>query len=61
MFLSLYWIVTVKDVIHVKINNVNLLYLIIDKINGYIEQEKGSKYLMLFPTDQSKETLKRYE
>ena len=33
--------------IHKK-NSVNLLYLIINKINGYFEEINGNKYLMLF-------------
>ena len=44
-----------------KINNVNPLYLIIYKINGYIKESNGNKYLMLFPTDESKGTLEKYE
>ena len=34
------------------------LYLIINKINEYIEE---NKYLTLFPSDKSKNTLKTYE
>ena len=52
---------TVKDIRYVKLNSVNPLYLIIDKINGYTEESNGNKYLMLVPTDKSKDTLKRYE
>ena len=37
------------------------MYLIISKINEYIEQTNKSKYLTLVPTKQSKDTLKRYE
>ena len=44
-----------------KVNNVNPLYLIIDKINGYIEESNGNKYLTLVHTDKIKDTLKMYE
>ena len=45
----------------VKINNVNSLYLAIDKINGYIEKLNGNQYFLLGSTAESKDTLKRYE
>ena len=41
-----------------KINSVNPLYLIINKVNGYIEENNGNKYLMLVPTGKSKDILK---
>ena len=43
----------------VKINSVNPLYLIIDKIKGYIEENNGDKYLMLVPTDEKKRHTKK--
>ena len=33
------WYITMKDFDYVKINSVNPLYLIIDKVDGYIEQK----------------------
>ena len=39
--------VTFKDLEYVKINNGNLLYLIINKINRYFEKINGNKYLIL--------------
>ena len=50
-----------KDVSYVKINSANSLYLIIKKINGFIEENSGNKYLTLVPTDESKDTLKTQE
>ena len=47
--------VTVKNLSYVKINSVNPLYLIIDQIDGYIEEYNENKYLTLVPTDKSKE------
>ena len=42
---------------YVKINSVNPLYLISNKVNGYFEQINGNKYLMLVPTNESKEKI----
>ena len=52
---------TVKNLSYAKINSVNPLYLIINKINSYIEESNGNKYLTLVSTDKNKETLKKYE
>ena len=41
-------------------NVVNLLYFIIDKINGYIEENSGNKYFTLVAADKNKGTLKKY-
>ena len=43
------------------VNNVNPLYLIMNKINGYIEESNGNKYLTLVSTYESKDTWKKYE
>ena len=51
--------VTVKKLSYAKINNVSPLYLITNKINGYIEESNESKYLTLVPTeDEFKDTKK---
>ena len=57
--------ITMKDFDYVKINSVNSLHLIIDKIDGYIEcnsieEENGNKYLTLVSTDKNKEVLIKY-
>ena len=52
---------TVKDLRDIKINSVNPLYLIIYKVNGYIEEKKENEYFMLVPTDERKDTLKKHE
>ena len=49
----------VKNLTHVKINNVNYLYRIIDRINWYIEESNENTYLMLVFTDESKDSLKK--
>ena len=53
--------VKVKNLRYIKINSVNPLYLIIYKINGYIEKSNGNKYLKLVLTDEGKDILKKYE
>ena len=52
---------TIKDSKYVKINSVNPLYLIINKVNGYLEKINKNKYLALVPTYESKEIMKKYE
>ena len=44
-----------------KNNTVNPLYLIVNKINGYIEENNEDKYLTLVLTDGSKYILKSKE
>ena len=53
--------VIVKNLGWAKINSVNLLYLIINKTNGYIVESKGNKSFILIPADESKDTLKNYD
>ena len=52
---------TIKDSIYGKINNVNHLYFIINKMNGYFEEINVNKYLTLVPTNESKEKFNKYE
>ena len=52
---------TVKILSYVAINKVNPLYLIMNKINVYIEVNNGTKYLTLVSTDEIKGILKKYE
>ena len=42
--------VMVKDLKYVKINSVNLLYLVFSNMNGYFEEINKSKYLTLVLT-----------
>ena len=42
------------------IYSVNFLYLRIDHVNGYIEEEGVNKYLVFDSTDENKELLKKY-
>ena len=52
---------TIKDSQYIKVNSVNPLYLIFNKENGYFQETNTSKYLMLVPTNNSKEKTKKYE
>ena len=47
--------VTIKYCKYVKINGVNPSYLIFSKVNEWFEEISKIKYLMLIPTNQSKE------
>ena len=46
--------VRIKDLKYVKTNNVNSLYLIFNKVNGYFDKINGNKYLTLVPTSKTK-------
>ena len=45
---------TIKYSKYVKINTVNPLYLIFNKVNRYFEEINGNKYLTLVPNNESK-------
>ena len=44
-----------------EINSVNPLYLLIYKIDGFIEEKRGNKYLNIAFTDDNQEVLKKYK
>ena len=52
---------TIKDSKYVKINSGNPLYFIINKVSGYFKEIIRNKYLMLVPTNESKEIIKKYQ
>ena len=52
--------ITIKDLAYVNIHSVNPLYLIFDKVDGYIEESYGNKYLISASTGKSKELLTKY-
>ena len=52
--------ITLKHSNYVEINSVNPLYLIIDQLDGYIEEKNGNKDLTLVSTDKNKEVLIKY-
>ena len=49
---------TIKDSQYIKINSVIPLFLIFSKVNGYFEEIRGNKYLMLVPSNESKKKKK---
>ena len=49
--------VTIKYSKYVKINSVNPLYLIFNKVNGYFEKINGNTYLTLALTNENKEKI----
>ena len=48
---------TIKE--DLKTHGVNPLYLIFGTVNGYLKEINGNKYLMLVPTNESKEKIKK--
>ena len=55
---NIYYIGYVTKKPEYSINSVNLLYLIIGELDGFIEEKNGSKYLNIVLTDSNKEVLK---
>ena len=53
--------VTIKNSKYLKIDRVNPLYLIFSKVNGYFEEMNGNKYLLIVPTNESKEKILKNE
>ena len=43
-----------------KINSENPLYLMINRIDGFIEEKNGDKYLNIASTDRNSEVLRKY-
>ena len=44
-----------------KINSVNLLYLLVRRIDGFIEEKRENKYLNIAFTESNNEVLKKHE
>ena len=59
--IDIYYIryITMKDSDYVKIKSTNPLYLIINKVNGHLEEKNENTYLILDFTDKNKEVLKK--
>ena len=60
--IDIYYIgyITMKDSDNVKVNSVNPLYLIIVKVDGYIEEKNGNKYLTLVSANKNEEVVIKY-
>ena len=57
---NIYYIGYVTKKPEYSINSVNLLYLIIGELDGFIEEKNGNKYLNIVLTDSNKEVLRKY-
>ena len=55
--MDIYYIGYVTEKEEYKINSVNPLYLLIYKIDGFIEEKRGNKYLNIAFTDNNDEVL----
>ena len=55
--MDIYYIGYVTEKEEYKINSVNPLYLLICKIDGFIEEKRGNKYLNIAFTDNNDEVL----
>ena len=51
--------VSIKHSKYVKINSLNPLYLMLNKMNEYFEEINENKYLKLVLTDENKEKIKK--
>ena len=58
--IAIYYIGYVTKNEEYKINTVNPLYLLVHRIDGFIEEKEGSKYLNIASTDRNSEVLKNY-
>ena len=58
--INIYYIGYVPKKEEYKINSVKTLYLLIYKIDGFIEEKGGNKYLNIAITDNNDEVLKTY-
>ena len=58
--IAIYYIGYVTKEDDYKINSVNPLYLLVDEIDGFIEEKEGNKYLNIAFTDSNSEVLKKY-
>ena len=54
----MHWVCHKK--VEYKINSVNPLYLLVHRIDGFVEENEGSKYLNIASTGRNSEILKKY-
>ena len=58
--INIYFIGYVTKKPEYNIDSVNPLYLVIKKLNGFIEEKEGSKYLSIALTDSNNDVLIKY-
>ena len=59
--INIYYIGYVTKKEEYKINNVNPLYLLIYKIDGFIEEKGGNEYINIAFTDNNDKVLEKYK
>ena len=59
--IDIYYIGYVTKKEEYKINSVNPLYLLIYKIDGFIEEKRGNKYLSIAFTNNNDEVLQKHK
>ena len=60
MALGIYYIGYVTKKPEYNVNSVNPLYLMINRIDDFIEEKNGDKYLNIASTDRNSEVLRKY-
>ena len=60
MGLNIYYIGYVTKKPEWNVNSVNPLYLMINRMEGFIEEKEGDKYLNIALTDRNSEVLRKY-
>ena len=60
MGFGIYYIAYATKKTEWNVNGVNPLYLMINRINGFMEEINGDKYLNVASTDRNSEVLKKY-
>ena len=60
MNLGIYYISNVTKKVEYKINSINPLYLMINRIDGFVEEKNRDKYLNVASTDRNSEVLGKY-
>ena len=58
--ITIYYIGYVIKKPEYNIHSVNPLYLLIDELDGYVEEKEGNKYLNISLTDSNNKVLKQY-
>ena len=58
--IDIYYIGYITRKYKYKSNSVNPLYLLVHRIDGFIEEKRGNKYLNIAFTDSNNEVLKKY-
>ena len=58
MGFNIYYIGRITKKLRWDVNSINSLYLMINRIDGFIEEKDGDKYLSIASTDRNSEVLK---